>query len=182
MKEQERKKVSCCMYAHISFQDIASWNCVVDGWEDEKVKCVTNEDCEKCGRFKSRYIEYPLTIQGIKNKDIDTDGLGHTCGCLCEIKPCGKEYEGKSYIGFYLGDLPISIRSSYDEKTGILTNSTMNNPAIFVPELKKIIYGCESWWREIRSVEDFKGISEEEIENVWYVQILKGMVHKSTWS
>lgn len=175
MKEQKKERFLCCIYSHISIRENGAYHCVVDGWEDEKVKCVTNEDCEKCGRFKSRYIEYPLTIQGIENQKIDCRGLGHRCGCLCEAKPSGKEYEGKSYIGFYLGDLPIAITSSYDEETGILTNSTMNNPAIFVPELKKIIYGCESWWREIRSVEDFKGISEEEIENVWYVQMIKGM-------
>lgn len=74
-----------------------------------------------------------------------------------------------------MGDLPISITTSYSGETGILTNRTMNNPAIFVPELKKIIYGCESWWREIESIEDFNGISKGDIENTWYVKLLKIM-------
>lgn len=150
-------------------------HCVVDGWEDDKVKTVSKEQCEQCERFDSKFIEYPLTIQGIESKEIDTSGLGHDCGSLCEISPCGKEYEGKSYIGIYLGDLPISITTSYSRETGILTNRTMNNPAIFVPELRKIIYGCESWWREIESIEDFNGISKEDIENTWYVKLLKIM-------
>lgn len=88
---------------------------------------------------------------------------------------CGEEYQGKTYLGIYLGDLPIGISSSYDENTGILCNHTINNPAIFVPELKKIVYGMGSWWREIKGIEDFKGISKEEIENTWYVKLLKGM-------
>lgn len=139
------------------------------------MKTVSKEECEQCGRFDSKFIEYPLTIKGIDNKEIDTTGLGNECGELCEISPCGKEYESKSYIGIYLGDLPIAITSSYDRNTGILENGTMNNPAIFVPELKKIVYGCESWWRKIESIDDFKGISKEDIENTWYVKLLKEM-------
>lgn len=43
----------------------------------------------------------------------------------------------------------------------------------FVPELKRIVYGYESWWREIESADDFAGISDEDIENTWYVGLLK---------
>lgn len=48
-------------------------------------------------------------------------------------------------------------------------------PAIFVPELKKIIYGCESWWKTIRSVDEFSKISNEDINNTWYVKLLQSM-------
>lgn len=168
------KKVDRCKYCFKFLEkeeNGVSGHCFVDGLE--KSRNVTEEECEACERFESRYIEYPLTIQGLENKEIDTRGLGHECGCLCEIKPCGEEYQGKTYIGIYLGELPISICTSFDKRTGILENRTMNNPAIFVPELKKIVYGCESWWREIESAEDFKGISEEDIANTWYVKLLK---------
>lgn len=171
--ETDKSKRTRCRHCHPSIRNLGEHHCVVNGWEDDKIRTVTKEECENCDRFDSRYIEYPLTINGIENKEIDTSGLSHECGCLCEIKPCGEEYEGKSYIGFYLGDLPIAIHSSFDNNTCILENCTMNNPAIFVPELKKIIYGCESWWREIESVEDFKGISNEDINNTWYVKMLK---------
>lgn len=174
-KIEAKTKQERCRFCHPSISDIPNWHCVVDGWEDDKVKTVSKEECEQCKRFDSRFIEYPLTIQGIDNKEIDTYGLGHECGELCEISPCGKEYEGKSFIGIYLGDLPISITSSYHRDTGVLENGTVNNPAIFVPDLKKIIYGCESWWRTIESIEDFKGISIEDIENTWYVKLLKAM-------
>lgn len=172
MKSKQERCRFCHMFMGKNYNES---HCVVDGWEDDKVKTVSKEQCEQCERFDSRFIEYPLTIQGIDNAEIDTTGLGHKCGELCEISPCGKEYEEKSYIGIYLGDLPIAITTSYSDKTGILENRTMNNPAIFVPELKKIIYGCESWWRKIESIEDFKGISKDDIENTWYTKILKIM-------
>lgn len=175
MNKKLTDKINRCRYSHPSIQDLGACHCVVDGWEDEKIKTVTKENCETCEKFKSRYIEYPLTIQGIENKKIDTKGIRHTCGALCEVRPCGEEYQGKTYLGIYLGDLPIGISSSYDENTGILSNHTINNPAIFVPELKKIVYGMGSWWREIESIKDFKGISKEEIENTWYVKLLKGL-------
>ena len=49
----------------------------------------------------------------------------------------------------------------------------MNNPAIYVFELKKIIYGCESYWSVINDPNDFEDITKETLDNVWYVQLLK---------
>ena len=168
-----KKRIERCKYSHPSWQDLKSYHCVVEGWDKEQVKTVTEEDCDACLKYKSRYIEYPLTIQGIENKPIEKSGIGHTCGALCKIRPCQEEYQGRTYLGIYLGDLPITIVSSYNEENGVLTNRTMKNPAIFVPELKKIIYGMESWWREIESEDDLKEITQEDIENVWYVKALK---------
>ena len=173
MENKERTKEEKCRFCHrFMGKNHDESHCVVDGWEEE-VKIVNFEVCEKCDKYKSRYIEYPLTIQGIENSGIKISGLGHECGALCEIRPCAKEYGGKSYLGIYLGDLPTSIYSSYDENNGILSNRVTTNPAILVPELKKIIFGYESWWREIRSPEDFNGITEKDIENTWYVQLLR---------
>lgn len=152
-------------------------HCVVNGWEDDKVKIVTEQECERCNSFDSKFIEYPLTIQGIESQKIEARGT-YEMGSLCEISPCEKEYEGKSFLGIYLGDLPIGIHTTYDRKSGILNNFAMTNPAIFVPELKKIVYGMESWWRIIKKPEDFKGISKEDIENTWYVKMLKGFDKK----
>ena len=49
------------------------------------------------------------------------------------------------------------------------------NPAIFVPELKKIVFGCESWWRKIDSMDEVKDITDEDIENQWYVKLFKSI-------
>lgn len=175
--ENEKSKIERCLYCHMdmigALHKTFAHYCVKDGWDDDKAKRITKEDCENCSKFDSKYIEYPLTINGIDNADIKNVYSLHKVGRLCEISPCGEEYKGKSFLGIYLGDLPISIMSSYSRDTGILKNSAMTNPAIFVPELKKIIYGCSSWWRVIDKVDDFKGITKEEIENTWYVQLLK---------
>lgn len=160
-----------CKYCHISIRDYPISHCVVEGWDDDKVRIVTEEDCDRCEKFESMYIEFPLTINSIENKDITPDF--HNCGKLCEIRPCGDEYKDKTYLGIYLGRLPVSISSYLDKKTKTLINSAITNPAIFVPELNKIIYGYESWWRKIDAKEDFKEITDEDIEKTWYVKIFR---------
>lgn len=173
MSEINQPKGSKCRYCHpFVGEDDIEFHCVADGWEDENVKNVSRKDCENCSKFRSKYIEYPITVNSVETEDIKPYSLGHECGAICEIRPCGKGYKDKSYLGIYLGELPICISASYDPNTGVLKNRAVNNPAIFVPELKKIIYGCESWWREIQSVEDFAGISNEDIENTWYLKML----------
>jgi len=54
-----------------------------------------------------------------------------------------------------------------------LNVSTTTNPAIFVFELNKIIYGMESFWAIIETKEDLKDITKDDIDNVWYVKLLK---------
>lgn len=152
------------------------YHCIADGWENEKVKTVTPDICETCDKFKSRYIEYPLTIQGIEDEfNKHQEYNARKCGQFVKINPCGKEYGGKTYLGILLGDLPISVAISFLHDDQKLHVGAMTNPAIFVPDLKKIIYGCESWWGEIEKPEDLKDITPEDIENVWYVKLLKEM-------
>ena len=86
--ETKKTKLERCMYCHQFMGKNHDENhCVADGWEDEKIRNVTEAECKACDKFESRFIEYPLTINGIENKEIDTIGLGHECGCLCEVKP-----------------------------------------------------------------------------------------------
>ena len=49
----------------------------------------------------------------------------------------------------------------------------MDNPAIFVPDLNKIIFGCASWWHKIKNIDEIKDITMEDIENTWYVKLAK---------
>lgn len=134
---------------------------------------VDEETCEACGFFQSKYIEYPITVSEIENDFGDNFSLGHEIGCLVAVRPCGEEYGNKTFCGFLLGDLPIYNHITFNSETGELHVFPHRNPAIFVPELKKIVYGCESWWHEITSVEELKDISDSDIDNTWYVQLLK---------
>lgn len=93
---------------------------------------------------------------------------------LVEIKPCGDE---KTYVGVYLGD--FALGASYTiEGEELIVKPTFNNPAIFVPDLKKVVFGCESWWRSIENIEDAKEINQEDIDNCWYMQLLKTLNSK----
>lgn len=157
-------KINRCKYCHPSVEPhSAGFCCTANGWEDENVRKITKDDCENCEKFESKCIEYPITVQKIVNKKIDTKETDHKCGCFCEVRPCGEEYQGKSFVGVYLGQFPIMIYSSFNKKTGILKNSTLKNPAIFVPKLRKIVYGYESWWRMIQSEEDLNSVMEKDI-------------------
>ena len=89
------------------------------------------------------------------------------------VDEIAEEYEGKTYLGVYLGDLPISHHITHDPKTKILKVGTMDNPAIFVPDLNKIIFGCASWWHKIENIDEIKDITKEDIENTWYVKLTK---------
>ena len=159
-----------CRFSFPSLTNAEIINCKKCDYKEKN-----KSECETCDMFKSRYIEYPITVSKIENKEISFDGLGHKCGTLVKIRPCAEEYQNKTFIGIYLGDLPMGIASSYNEETQILTNRAFSNPAIFVPELKKIIFGAESWWGEIKPGEDISDITDEDINNQWYVQMLKNM-------
>jgi len=94
---------------------------------------------------------------------------------LVSVKPCK---ENKSFIGIYLGDIPRSTVLNI-EGDKIQVEFSHYNPAIYVPELKRVVYGYESWWSEIDSVNEFKQITGEDIENTWYVKLLRAMEVKN---
>ena len=157
-----------CRFSMLLLKDENKISCRKCNYQEKNIS-----DCESCDLFKSRYIEYPITVSKIENNEISFAGLGHECGALVKIRPCAEEYQNKTFIGIYLGDLPMGISSSYNEETQVLTNRAFTNPAIFVPELKNIIFGAESWWCEIRPGDDVSDITDENINNQWYVQMLK---------
>lgn len=126
-----------------------------------------------CDNYKSIYIEYPIEVSKI-NADNSKGGYrSKQIGKFTKICPCGEEYKGKTYLRLFLGELPISNHISYMEDTKELKVSFHSNPAIFVFDLNKIVYGCESWWGIIENEEDLKEITESDIDNVWYVKALK---------
>ena len=123
--------------------------------------------------------EFPLIVERVENKDIDTDHAPYgPPGSLVAICPCGEEFEDKTYLGLYLGDLPIDISSGYRENDRTIINSVVTNPAILIPELNRIIYGYESWWYLIETEEQLEKITDEDIANVWYVKEAKKLLEK----
>lgn len=122
-------------------------------------------------------IEYPIEVSGIK---FDGEaiplrgGISARIGSFVKIRPCAEEYGDKTYLGLYLGDMTVSHSVFYDKESKELTFSNgMSNPAIFVFDLNKTIFGFESWWGLIKSEEELQEITDGDIENVWYVKALK---------
>ncbi len=138
---------------------------------------ITEEQCENCPHFKSRFIEYPITVSKIDIQDFDGKLLYHEdVGKLAKVRPCGEGYGDRTYLGIFLGDIPQSPHISHNQETGVLQIRAYCNPAIFVPDLNKIIFGCESWWSIVRDEKDLdKEITDDLINNQWYVQMAKLM-------
>lgn len=146
--------------------------------KNEGESYVTNEQCDECPHFKSKFIEYPIQVNKINTEKFNNTGM-HQTGTLVAIQPCGKEYKNKTYLGIYLGNLPYGPHVSYNEERKELSVKGFYNPAIYVFELKKIIFGMESWWQTLQSIDDFKEITKEDIENQPYVKMLRQINHES---
>lgn len=178
MSDTPKTKKERCRHCHplIEKREII-WRCYRDRQEGIFTKIEDDTICEKCADFKSKYIEYPITVNSInveqrENWSLRKDDIGK----LALIRPCGKEYEEKTYVGIFLGDLPCWQSISFKDETGELTTKMIGNPAIFVPELKKTIYGCESWWSIVEDEKELsKEITDDLINSQWYVQLAKAM-------
>lgn len=120
-------------------------------------------------------IKYPITVQGINLIETKNFRSGmREVGIFVSVRPCGDEYGKKTYLGVYLGDVATGASAFFNKGTGILeVGSAHYNPAIYIPDLKKVVFGYESWWGKINSADDLRQITDEDIGNVWYVQALK---------
>ena len=175
MENIEKDKFSKCKF---SFAE----PCLNNGEVSVKYHCLKTDKqlenksiCEKCEKFISAFIEYPIQVSNINTKSFDTDGglYKNKVGSMVSIRPCAEEYKNKTFLGVLLGDFPIAPWVTYNNQSKQLTVSAHYNPAIFVPELKKIIFGNESWWCIIENEKQFKEITNDMIDNTWYVQALK---------
>ncbi len=124
---------------------------------------------------EKRRIKFPITVENIVMDGSchrEKSFTGPCMGDWVSVMPCGEEYGRKTYLGIMLGELPIWIHVSLSPDS-ILKLSPHLNPAMYVPDLKQIIYGCGSFWRKIESPDDLSRITDADIENVWYMRALK---------
>lgn len=79
---EDKEKIKKCKYSHPHFKNNSiEYHCIVDGWEDDKVRICKKEECESCQKFKSKYIEYPITV--------------HEKYMVCEIVAITKSHGGE---------------------------------------------------------------------------------------
>jgi hypothetical protein len=125
-------------------------------------------------KFKEPVIVDEIEIDA---RDFPKPSLGRQF-VFVSVRPCDTEkYPDGTYLGILLGDLPINWFAQYDKETKKISINGYGNPAILV--LGKdgiplgIVYGAGSWWGEIKGPEDLEDITDEDIQNVWYVKALK---------
>lgn len=128
------------------------------------------EDKGECQDFKSRYLEFPLTVQGIEVRE-----------CLPPMREVGKLVrvrlcdDDKTYLGVYLGELARAPMAYTRSDSQNLIVSLYQNPALFVPALSRIVWGDESWWSIIGNEDDLRNISNDDIASQWYVRLAKDL-------
>ena len=122
-----------------------------------------------CDEYECRYIEYPIEVSDIA-KDTSRSIWQNYVGRFVRIRPCE---DNKTYLGLHLGDLPIDIGVSYNNETKVLSLSYHENPAIFVFDLNVIVFGARSWWSVIKNEDELREITDDTINNVWYVKALR---------
>lgn len=127
-------------------------------------------------------IQYPIQVNAIAWDDrrgpVSNWRTQHT-GAWVQVRPCGEKYEDKTYLGIMLGNLALGASATLHPETGILHLSySFHNPAMYVPDLKEIIFGMGSWWKILESPEDLTAITDLDIGNVWYVKAIKDLTSR----
>lgn len=117
----------------------------------------------------------PITIQELVLDSMNIENMDGETGMLVACRPCDEQYKNKTYLGFYLGELPAMQWPSVDKNEQKIRMMTIRNPAMYIPEINKIIWGAGSWWRKVKTEEDFREITDSDIDNVWYVRLAKKM-------
>lgn len=126
--------------------------------------------------------KYPVTINNVIFRPPFCLGdSGIKPGTFVSVRPVQKEHEKKTFLGIYLGDLLTQMDQAvgFDTRTKeLIVVATKTNPAIFVPDLGRVVWGYESWWGVIESPEQLREITDEDIQNVWYVKAMEQMAKK----
>lgn len=123
-------------------------------------------------------IEFPIEVKSIRFSKEEVLQLnilfGGKCGDMVQVRPCDEQFEGKTFLGILLGDIALSQSVAWDKQKGeLIVQRAMYNPAIFIPDRDAIVYGCGSWWGKIEDETQLRQITNEDIQNVWYVKALK---------
>lgn len=142
----------------------------------ESEKICANSLANAHAEWEGKFIEYPSSISGIHFEGALVQDWRKVGSQLVRIRPCSDEFGGKTFLGLYLGDIARTVTCFRNRTSGVLGICLGgHNPAIWVPSLKRVIFGCESWWSKIESEEQLRKISDEAIDGIWYVQALKAL-------
>lgn len=121
-------------------------------------------------------MEFPCTITRIESTmmDILKYPLIGKVGDLVAVRPCSEEFNRKVFLGILIGDMVTGVGVSQNSETGALAlYEDGHDTVIVVPELGRTIYGTQSYWKPIKTMEDLGLISDCDINSPWYVLAVK---------
>lgn len=124
-------------------------------------------------------MRFPIEVHDIESSPtphLSIVSTRRSVGSWVAVRPCGAEWKGKTLLGIYIGDVALypSARWEPASKT-LFLDLCGHNPGIYVPAAKRVVYGCESWWGVLKSPDDLKQITDDDINSIWYVQALKAL-------
>ena len=133
------------------------------------------DDCYRCkgtGRIKKTF---PWVVTNVRweEGEILKPSLFDRGVKWVAVRPCDKELLGKTFLGVLLGDMALSTSVSLEGDGTLMVRRSMYNPAMYVPDLNRVVFGCGSWWAAINSPEGLHQITDADIQDVWYVKALK---------
>jgi hypothetical protein len=133
--------------------------------------------CEECDGKGEVPRRYPIIVQRLSFR-ADTrvlqPNLFGRSGWVA-VRPCSDDAEGKTFLGYLLGDLAQSASVSLTRDGTLNIGFGAHNPAMFVPDLGRVVMGYESWWSQIKTEADLRQITDADITNVWYVKALAAL-------
>lgn len=132
-------------------------------------------------------LDEPITITGFATRGTPALNeralFGGRCGDMVSIRPVGDEYGGRTYLGVFIGEIARGVSLGRRKSDDVLVyDMGWHNPAIFVPDLNKVIFGSASWWGLIESEEQLRQITDADIDGVWYVRALKALTERNAES
>jgi hypothetical protein len=81
----------------------------------------------------------------------------------CSVRLVGKEHEGRTFLGIALGDAYTSVMVSRSQD-GILTvGPAAPNPCMYLPELRRVVFGHGSWWAPITDPAKVREITDGDL-------------------
>ena len=121
-------------------------------------------------------IAFPVEVSGVRNMPPRPRKMTNV-GAWVAVRLVGDD--NRTYLGVHLGDQMRGQSYSYNVVTKEVTVYSLQNPAIYVPDLKRVVWGAESWWSVIVAPDQLRAITDADIEGQWYVQALRDMDTKA---
>lgn len=119
-------------------------------------------------------IVWPLEVSGVMVRGkMYGDGRTDACkvGQMVMVRMC--DTTKATHLGIYLGEFPMQLIHQYDKETKRIEVFPHLNPAMLVPKLGRIVWGCQSFWGPIESEDQLRQVTDAEIDDIWYVKALK---------